>query len=519
MPDFPSTRISRRNALALAGAATAFSPRAFAADPAPRRGGTLTAVVELDARSLDPLYGNAPATDRRIFNLYAEPLVRQDVDTSIKPWLAESWEVEYGGKSVLFRLRRDVLFHDGTKFNGEAAKFNLDRLLNKDSPPPARQFVPDMVSVDLVDEYAIRVHMAQPAGAFLAMMSAEAGTMISPTALRERGEEFGRAPVGTGPFIVTARASNQVTAERNPHYWRMGADGKPLPYLDKVQLNINPNTAVRLIQMRSGAAQLTDPIGPKDFDQVTRDPNLTLLDARVGPVWYLNFNITKPPFDNIDLRKAVSLAIDRNVLVRAITNGKGTVLNGTVPPTGWAYDKDLHGHAFDPAQAKALYAKSGHRGPITFNIVQRDPDGQMAQIIQAMCKQAGIDIRIEVLERLSYMSKILHADYDLSMGRASILQMADPDVIFNTTYSRNATLNYMGFKDENIFALVDKARQELDRDRRRALYTQIQRSVQDQYLQSFLIWTPTQEVASRKLHGLRRDGTLVWLYDSIWLEA
>ncbi len=519
MPKLLETPWSRRNALALMGTAFA-AGTARAASPATiQRGGTLTVIIELDTKTLDPLFGNAPATDRKIYNLFAESLLMQDVDTSLKPWLAESWEVENGGLAVVFHLRRDVQFQDGTVFDAAAAKFNLDRLLDKASPPPARQYVPDMQSVDMVDDHTIRVHMAKPAGPFLAMMAAEAGSMMSPTALKARGADFGRSPVGTGPFIITERASNQITGERNPHYWRMGEDGKALPYLDKIQLSINPNAAIRLIQMRSGAAQLTDPIGPKDYAQVTQDPNLELLKAKVGPVWMLSFNVTRPPFDNLDLRKAVSLAIDRNVLVKAVTNGQGTVLRGTLPPSDWGYDDALRGHVFDPDQAKALYAKSGHKGPITFNIVQRDPDTQMAQIIQSMLKRVGIDMRIEVLERLSYFNKVLNQQYDFAMMRASVLQMPDPDVVFASSYSRIASLNYMGFRDEKIFSLVDQARAELDRDKRRALYTQIQQMLLDQYLQTFLLWTPTQEVASRRLRGLRRDGTLTWHYEVIWLQS
>jgi peptide/nickel transport system substrate-binding protein len=519
-PHLLQTPRSRREALALIAAAVGAAGTARAATPpAIHRGGTLTAVIELDTKNLDPLRGNAPATDRKIYNLYAESLLLQDVDASIKPWLAASWEIEEGGRGVVFHLRHDVLFQDGTPFNAEAAKFNLDRLLDKSDPVPARQFVQEMRSIDVVDEYTIRVHMAEPAGAFLAIMAAEAGTMMSPTALKARGADFARAPVGTGPFVITSRSSNQIVGERNPHYWRMGADGKPMPYLDKVELNINPNEAIRLIQMRSGAAQLCDPITPKNFDQVTHDANLELLKATLGPVFLLSFNVTKPPFDNIMLRKAFSMAIDRSTLVKAITAGHGTVLHGTMPPPDWAYDAKLPPQSFDLTQAKALYAQSGHKGPITLEVVQRDPDTQMAQVIQAMLKNAGIDLHLEVLERLSNLNKVLHGNYEVTMGRASILQMPDPDVIFTSTYSRVASLNYMGFKDEKIFALVDQAHGELDRDKRRALYTEIQQMLSDQYLQAFLIWSPTQEVASRHLHGLRRDSTMTWHYDEIWLQA
>ncbi len=518
MPDLLQIPLSRRTTLALLSGALVTTGGARAETSSIQRGGTLTALIELDAASLDPLRGNAPATDRKVFNLFAESLLLQDVDATIKPWLAESWTVEDGGRSVLFSLRKDVLFQDGTPFDATAAKFNLDRLLDKTSPPPARQFVQEMQGTDVVDDHTIRVRMSQPAGAFLAMMAAEAGTMISPAALKARGVDFARSPVGTGPFSITGRTSDQIVGERNPHYWRVAADGRPMPYLDRIELNVNPNEAIRLIQLRSGAAQLSDPVTPKNFDQVRRDPDLVLLDAKLGPVFMLSYNVTKPPFDNILLRKAFAMGIDRTVLVKAVTGGQGEVLRGTLPSRDWAYDDALQPEPFDLAQSKALYAQSGHKGPITLEVVQRDPDTQVAQIIQAMLKGVGMDVHINVLERLSNLNKVLHQNYEVTLGRASILQMPDPDTIFSSTYGRVASLNYMGFKDEAIFDIVDKAHGEMDQTKRKALYTQIQQQLNDQYLQTFLIWSPTQEVASRRLQGMRRDSTLVWHYDEMWLE-
>jgi peptide/nickel transport system substrate-binding protein len=377
--------------------------------------------------------------------------------------------------------------------------------------------VAELHSIDVLGDDVLRVNLARPAAQFLSMMAAEPGAMVSPTAVKANGEAFARNPIGTGPFVITSRTENTITARRFEHYWRNGADGKALPYLDGIRMLINPNEAIRLIQLRSGAAQLSDAASPRAFEQVQHDPSLVVLDAHLGVAHLLNFNVMRPPFDNIELRKAVAFGINREVLAKALTHGTGVALNGFEPPDSLLYDQQIRGHRFDPTAAKEILTTTGFNRPITLTIIQRDYDVQIAQLLQSMLKQVGLNVKVEVIERLSYIQKLLTYNYEFGLTQDT-LQRPDPDTFYANGNSRTAAINYSGFKSDKVYDLVDQAHVELDWPKRKAKYLAIQQEVLDNYYQTPLFWNPTMEIASRKLHGIEREGTKVWLYGGMWLS-
>ena len=377
-----SFTITRRGALgtlaAGLSAAALGDSWALAAGPA-YRGGTLTGVLELDVHGLDPLFGST-SVDRKVFGLYSESLLYQNKQSELEPRLAESWEVADGGKTITFHLRKGIKFTDGTQFDAKAAKYNLDRLIDPALSPYPRQFVRELESVEVVDDYTVRTHLKEASVLFLPVMSTEAGAMVSPTALAKGTDAFAANPAGTGPFKFVSRVGGKITAERNENYWRMGEDGKSLPYLDRVELTVNPNSTVRLLQIQSGDADIIDAVTVKDFAKVRSDPKLQLLESNLGGAYVLSFNVTQPPFkDNINLRKAVALAIDRQAFVKVITYGDGVALKGIEPPFSWVYDDSLRGHVHNLDEAKAAAKESGFDGDLTLSVVKRDPDGQIAR--------------------------------------------------------------------------------------------------------------------------------------------
>jgi peptide/nickel transport system substrate-binding protein len=484
---------------------------------APQRGGTLNVALEIDVKSLDPIFGNAPGLDRKVYNLYAEDLVMEDDNGQFHPWLAESWDYAPDGKSIVFHLRHGVTFQDGTPFDAEAVKFNLDRMMNPATGSPRRVSVQEISSVEVIDPSTVKVTLSKPLAAFLAYMANEPGSMVSPTAVKSLGKDFAMKPVGTGPFVLVSRGSNEIEAVRWDHYWQLGEDGKPLPYLDRVHITINPNSAVRLINLRSGMAQLGDPVLPKDFEQVQQTPGLTLLDSGTGSNHEVHFNMRRPPFDNIDLRRAASLAISREALTKIVSKGTGVVLKGIEPPGSPVFDDSLTGHGYDPKLAHELFVKSGLNHPVTLTYIERDPDTQIAQLLQSMWKQIGMDVRLESLERLAFFQKVLAGNYDIGMTRSALMH-ADPEQDLMGIYGRNAASNYSGLSNQEIFDLVDALHTEMDPVKRKAEFVRVQQLANDNYSDTNLFRTPTKEIASKTLHGLRRDGTGIWLYQTMWLD-
>lgn len=483
----------------------------------PVRGGSLKVALRLTVASLDPMYGNAPGNDRKIYNLFAETLVKQDASGKFLPMLATAWEIQNDGKAIVFTLRRDVAFQDGTPFNAQAVKFNLSRFLAPNVTAPAKQYMTDLESVDVMDEFTVRVNLKNKSGVMLAMLAVEPGSMMSPTAI-QKGGDFARRPIGTGPFKITSWSGDQLIAERNPQYWRKAADGKPLPYLDRVEIKVVSNSAIRIIELKSGNTQLVDFLENKDVAQLAQVPGIALVDGRVPITMLLAFNVTKPPFDNQHLRKAVALAIDRNALAKVITAQAGGALSSLEPPGTWVYDAKVQGHPFDIVKAQEELKASGFKDAITMTVIQRDPDIQVAQLVQSMLKKAGIEIKVETMERQAYLAKILPHKYQLGLLQFAVLR-PDPDVSYSDFFGAQAARNYSGLDTKELEPLIASARSETDIAKRRHLYSQVQQTVLDGYNISPLFWLPVRDAASTRLRGITRDASLAaWFYDDLWLK-
>ena len=506
-------KISRFIALTLA--VVAFG---LAAAATPQRGGKLVVALELGIASLDPLFGNAAGLDRLTYNLYAENLIYQDDKGKLSPWLAESWRVADDGLSITFKLRNGVTFQDGTPFDAQAVKFNLDRLLDPAKKVPAAQFTDDLASVDVVDPLTVRVNLKQRSAVVLPILAVEPGSMMSPTAIRTKGADFARSPIGTGPFIVTAYTGNQITTRKNPTYWRKAPDGGSLPYLDAVELKFSPNSAIRMLEMRSGNAHLTLSLQPKDFEDIKSNAKLALIDGGVGVTTFSVFNITQPPFNNVELRKAIALSIDREALEKVVTRGAGLPLKQIEPPNSWVYDDSVAGHKFDVKAAREAYQKSGHKGPLTLTIIQRDPDVQIAQLMQSMAKQAGIELKVEAIERQAWLSKILSRKFEMASARSTSGVRADPDITYTNLFGNKAEREYSGYDRSIPGAWIDQARVETDQEKRRKLYAKSQQWIADNYYYTYMFWFPMAEAASRGVQGIEREANRSWMYTNMWLE-
>lgn len=519
-----SMKFTRRETLAGLGgvslAALSAGAPDFALAQAPKitRGGRVTFMRESDASSLDPLLGNATTIQRKVYNVFVESLLVQTKAGEFEPWLAESYQVTDGGKTITFKIRKGVVFHDGTPMDGEAVAFNLKRLIDPNFKAYPRQYVSELKAVDLIDPDTVRLTLSLPSVLMLPMMASEAGAMMSPKALREMGKEIERMPVATGPFKVVGRTTGEITLDRFDKYWRMGADGQRLPYLDGVKIVINPDSAVRLLQMKSGTAQMSEGMFPKDVPSIEADKSLKFTDAKLGAAFVLNFNVTRPPFDNIELRKALTHSIDREALMKVMSRGTGEILRGIEPSHSWLYDERVVGHKFDVAAAKAAWAKSGYSGPVVFTIQLRDDDQQVATILQQMWKQAGIDVRLESLERGAFNEKTLSTrTYHITLSRSPLVR-PDVHVQYVFAYSRNGSTNYSGFKNEEIHGLVDQAQVQLDNVKRKELYVKIQQLVIENYYQSFLFWNPGRDILAANLFGVKYDASTVWSYEDLWLQ-
>jgi peptide/nickel transport system substrate-binding protein len=508
----------RLTTLTLALAAAAFAAGAADAQT-PRRGGALTATIDFQPKSLDPVLGDADTSDRWVYNQLFETLVRVDGDGRTQPLLATGWDVAPDGRTITLRLREGVTFHDGTPFDADAVAFNIARVQNPDTRSNRRQDVASIARVAVLGPHLVRLDLSEPSAAALNTLAAEGGYMVSPTAARKWGEDFGRNPVGTGPFrFVDWPGGERVNMRRFEGYWGRDGQGQPLPYLDEVAIRTVRQASVALLELQSGSVQLVNAITPRDAARVRGSSDLQVLPPRLLLNMMVALNTTRPPFDDADVRRAFARAVDRAALANAIGAGQGTVTPLFVAPNESAFDPDLKPLPHDPADARRLLAASGKTTvPVTLSVIQRDPDVQLAQIVQSQARAAGFDVRIEVLDRQAWLDKTARAKtHEAALLRAAVPKL-DPHQTFAFYFGKGSGTNYSWQQDETVFDLVERAKSEIDPARRRGLYGELSRRLLDQSYFTFLFNIPFLNGARAEVRDLGQDVSGAWDLRAAWL--
>lgn len=514
--------LNRRALLMMSAAATALmavaGTAALAAEPA--HGGVIRASMDLQPISLDPIFGNGFAVDRMLFNQLFDSLLRLETDGHLSPSLAESWEYSDDNLTLKMTLREGVLFHDGTPFDADAAVFNLTRAIDPSLNAPHSKDLGNVSKVTKTGAMTIEIELNEPSGALLSVLATEAAMMSSPAAIKEKGETYGRSPVGTGAFrFVRWLPDEFVEAERNENYWRTGSNGEKLPYADGLQMRFNSNNATKIIEVKGGNLDLADAITARDAFALANDSSVKLLEVPGGILSWINFNNQVAPFDNISIRKAVVAAIDRNGLLNAISNGVGAVVPSFFAPTEWVYSATPDQQAYDLARARELVAESG-LGPVvnaTLSVIQRDPDVQVAQLVQAQLSQVGINLKIEVLDRTAWVQKALDAQHQLGIGRSPI-PYPDPDQAVFSRFGPNAAYNWANIQDETLSDLVTRARQLTDVEQRKALYKQMQAHIIDNAYYAVLFMRGVRHLSTPNLHGVNFEPSGSWYLDEAFFS-
>jgi peptide/nickel transport system substrate-binding protein len=366
-------------------------------------GGTVTFGLENDVSNLDPMLSGL-FVDRNIHYAMYDSLVRVTPKGEIIPWLAASWKYADDQKSVTFTLRTDVKFHDGSVFDAEAVKWNIDRYIQTKGSSRTAD-LGSVESVTVVDPSNVRFNLKAAFSPLLGALVDRAGMMVSRKVVDAMGADFTLKPfkAGTGPFILTEAVKNDhYTLERNPDWWGKDKDGNKLPYLDKVIVKPILDADVRLTNLRTGNVQLINGINGKDVPAVQADSTLTYL--QVGS---FSWNSLVPNeaasfiFNEKRYVKAVSMALDRDeILAKGPAQGIGIAGWGPISPAHFAFDPSFKPWPKgDPEGAKKLIAEVGK--PLKFELLVSSGDAgilQLAQLIQAQLLKADIiaDIKLQL---------------------------------------------------------------------------------------------------------------------------
>ena len=445
-----------------------------AAGAKPAVGGTLTFALEDDPIDLDPLRSRA-FIDRNVHYQIFDSLVRIDAKGKIVPWLAESWETSTDGKQWTFKLRKDVKYHDGTTFDADSVKWNIDRYRTTAGSQRASDLAP-VASVDVVDPSTVRFNLKSPYSPLLATLVDRAGMMLSRKAVEGAGEDFTRKPVGagSGPFkFVEAIKDDHITLERNADWWGKDKDGNKLPFLDKIVIKPIREDSVRVVNVRTGDAQVANNVPGNDIATLKTEPDLSYVE---GPNYGYDSLIPNRSkgfvFEEGRYVRAVSLAIDRKEILDKVFFGVGQVGYGAVAPSHFAYDAGFKPFEKpDAAAAKKVVDEVG-KGPLKFELLVTAGSSvnlQLAQLLKAQLAKADITMDITTLQ-FAEILKLQDACTFKGMTLVGWSGRVDPDGnVYSHIYTK-APNNNSCWSNAKVDQLLDDTRAQNDEAKRRASF-------------------------------------------------
>ena len=426
-----------------------------------------------DPDILDPTLART-FVGRIVFAALCDKLFDIDEKLNIVPQLATSYQWSPDNKALTIKIRQGVTFHDGEKLDAAAVKFNIERHKNMAGSNRKGELAP-VASVDVVDPSTVRLNLSAPFSPLLAQLADRAGMMVSPKAAQADGDKFGTKPVCSGPFRFVERvAQDRIVLERYPNYWNKGE-----VHLDKIIYVPITDATVRLANLKSGQLDFIERVQPSDIPSLKTDNRFKI--ARITEIGYqgITVNVGKselaqknPIGKDARVREAFELSLDRQGIVDVAMDGEADVGNQWVAPTNAFYAKNVPIPKRDVARAKALLAEAGVPNPSFTLMTPTNTDQlKLAQIVQAMAREAGFDVKIQATEFSTSLNMADKGDFEVYVLAWS--GRADPDGNIFSFAACKQPLNYAGTCKPELDELLNKSRSTLDPAERKKLYEQI----------------------------------------------
>lgn len=450
--------------------------------PAAPSSGVLRIGIDVDAGTLDPRLAN-DTTARRVIEQVYDGLVELDAQLRARPALAESWTQE-SPTVWLFKLRRNVRFHDGTPFTAADVVFTYTTILDPALRAPLRGLYLPISRLEAVDNLTVRFTLSAPYAPLLKY--ADMG--IVPRAAVERlGAEFASRPVGTGAYkFVSWQRNSRIVVEANAESWR----GRPK--LSQIVFNVIPDNTTRAAALESGDVDLIhSPLSPQDVARLRSSPRVTISQMTGLGITYLNMNMVDPIIRDVRIRRAIAHLIPQTTIVRQIYREMDRPATSVLLPA-WSgiFTDEITQPGHDIARAKALLAeagwtdsnrdgvldKDGQRLALTIRTHSEDPNRiQVVELLISILRSSGIDARAEITEFPALVQALLAGNYQVVL--VGWLGLVDPDRgMFNQFHSKG-TQNWEKYSNPRVDALLDEGRQKADPAERARVYREVARIV------------------------------------------
>src|SRR3989442_1808406 len=389
----------------------------------PKSGGELALVSTEEPDTLDPQKTGTAITGQ-LMRYLGDTLITKDLKGNYIPALARSWTVSGDGLTWTFQLRNDVKFHDGTPLNALAVKASIERALAPETKSPiAGSLFGPVDSVQATGDFTVVIKLKEPFAPFLDNLTDPRAMIVSPQAVRDLGDRFGRWPVGIGRFKFQegSSADRLIFARNSDSRWGPAYAHAGPPFVERLVTRIMPESAAQVAAFERGELSVlgVPPTDVRRLQAMNKYPFFSFLRKGVG--LFLEFNVTKEPFSDARVRRALNYAIEKNSVLQIGLEGLGEVAYGPLPPSIWWYWDGIKEYApkYDPAKAKALLAEAvwqvGPSGmlskdgkPLSFLLYTAPIDTwtRSAQIVQAQLRAFGISMEIQTFEFGTLLSKL-----------------------------------------------------------------------------------------------------------------
>jgi len=436
--------------------------------------------LDSDVVTLDPLKSSAFVDRQVMLNLY-DTLVRLDEHNNIVPDLATSWSYT-SPTELVFILRTDVQFQDGTPFNADAVVFNINRILSAPSSPRFSE-ISSVQSVVAVDSSHVRFELKKPFSPLLATLTDRSGMMLSPAVVQKLGDNLGNGPVnaGSGPFMFSEWVKGgHLTIVRNPHYWMKDAQGNALPYLQSIRYVPITNESVMFSNLETGTINVAEILGPNDVASARSNPSLIYKQAPGLSFFGIMLNTKAAPFDNVHIRRAIEWGVNRQEIVHSVLKDIGVVAQGPLSPASWAYSSSIAPYTYNITNAKSELAQGGKPGGITFTLLI--PSGspvntQLAEFVQSELQPAGITVNIKQETFATLLSDTDPSTHNFQAALLGWSGRPDPDGNMFSWFHTGGGFNSMLYSNPQVDSLLEMARTATDQAQRITEYQQAEQLI------------------------------------------
>jgi ABC-type transport system substrate-binding protein len=507
------------------------APTLTPAPAGPVPGGSVSLAFQEDPNSFDAILGYNLPSWQGLMNLYRGLMIYEG-DRAV-PEMADGMpEISADGLVYTFKIKKGIRFHNGREVKAADFKYSLERVLDPDWASWANYYLlsiqgaqdvldgktKEVTGIEVLDEYTLRITLTAPDMTFLNVLALPNNWVVPREEVEKWGTDFEKHPVGTGPFMLQEFVPGEKAVfVRNPYYYHEGQ-----PYIDETVMyfGIEPSTALLRLEKGELDVLFGDMIPAADFSRIINDPQYTtwLFQEPSMYTWWLGLNNQKPPLDNLLLRQALNMAVDRDKVAK-LTGGKGKPLYAIYPSTCPGFDPTYKPYPYDLVAAKAKLTEAGFADGLDLELlIGEDPlETTLAQAIQQDLGQIGVKITIKQLSDAVGYDMMIAGDTQAFMNDWYMVQ-PDPADLINNLYMTGAGSNYDFYSNPKVDEQGALALAEQDRDKRMQIYQQIERILMDDAVHVPLVNSVSFYAHSPRIQGFYSRSEYGPFFERMWIQ-